>query len=58
MGDNKTEKGRIEIIFLSDNTISFKVTNLTPLEVIGALTFYKDERLIEAFKKEKQPKKK
>lgn len=48
--EEKKEKGRIEIIFLEDNSITFKVKNLSNLEVIGALTFYKDERLIDAFK--------
>ncbi len=57
MKKSKEEKGRIEIIFFTDGTIGFAVDNLTNLEVIGALTFYKDERLIDAFKQKQTNKK-
>jgi hypothetical protein len=52
--ESKKEKGRIEIIFLEDDSIKFRVQNLSNLEVIGALTFYKDERLIDAFKNQQK----
>jgi hypothetical protein len=53
---SKKEKGRIEIIFLNDETFEFKVENLSSMEVIGALTFCKDERLIDAFKNQQKNK--
>jgi uncharacterized protein YlbG (UPF0298 family) len=54
--ESKKEKGRIEIIFLNDETFEFKVENLSSMEVIGALTFCKDERLIDAFKNQQKNK--
>ena len=54
MSNTKKEKGRIEVVFFEDETISFKVKNLSNLEVIGALIFYKDERLIDAFKQQQK----
>ena len=48
--ENK-EKGRIEIIFFDNEDITFKVTQLNKIEVIGLLVLFLEEQ-----KKELKPK--